>query len=118
MSNNQWTIILHLSGFLGLMFPLVGNWAAPLVIWLLKKEGNPEMDRVGKEVLNFQISYTLYSLALGVIIAILMWILVGVLLLPVMFVLWVLWIIFMILAAVKASNGEFYTYPMTIQFLK
>jgi uncharacterized protein len=89
-----------------------------LIMWLIKRTESEELDRVGKEVLNFQISYTLYSLVLGVITGILVLILIGALLIPVLFLLWVLWMIFMIVGAVKASNGEFYSYPATIRFLK
>jgi uncharacterized protein len=118
MNNSQWSILFHLSGFAGLLAPGILNWAAPLIMWLIKRTESEELDRVGKEVLNFQISYTLYSLVLGVITGILMLILIGALLIPVLFILWVLWMIFMIVGAVKASNGEFYSYPATIRFLK
>jgi uncharacterized Tic20 family protein len=118
MNNSQWSILLHLSGFAGLLAPGIANWAAPLIIWLIKRTESGELDRVGKEVVNFQLSYTLYSLVLGLIAGILLLILIGALLLPVLFILWVLWMIFMIIGAVKASNGEFYQYPLTIRFIK
>ena len=44
-----------------------------------------------------------------------MFLLVGFLLLP---VLAVLGIVFPIIGAVKANNGEFWEYPLTIKFLK
>jgi len=118
MNNSQWSILFHLSGFAGLLAPGILNWAAPLILWLIKRTESGELDRVGKEVLNFQISYTLYSLVLGLIAALLTLILVGLLLLPVLFILWVLWMIFMIVGAFKASSGEFYSYPATIRFVK
>ena len=117
MSTIQWTILLHLSGFAGFFFPGIGNWAAPLVIWLIKKTDSPEIDRVGKEVLNFQLSYTLYSIVGGIIIGVLTLVVIGVFPLPLLGILWLMWVIFMILAAIKASNGETYTYPLTIRFL-
>lgn len=118
MNNSQWSIMMHLSGFAGLLAPGILNWAAPLILWLIKRTESDELDRVGKEVVNFQISYTLYSLVLGAITAILVFLVVGLLLLPVLFLLWVAWMIFMVVGAVKASNGEFYSYPMIIRFLK
>ena len=33
-------------------------------------------------------------------------------------VLWVLNAVFVIIAAIKASDGEFYRYPMTIRFIQ
>lgn len=117
MNNKQWAVILHLSGFAGIFLPTIGNWAAPLIIWLLMRSENAEIDRVGKEVINFQISYTLYTYVLGVIVAALMWILIGFLLVPLFGLLWMLWAILMILGAIKASNGCFYTYPLILRLL-
>jgi uncharacterized Tic20 family protein len=122
----SWCIGLHLSGFSGILL----GWSlmhilAPLAIWLIKRADSPEIDTEGKEVLNFQISYSIY----GVIAATLCWIsavlcvvLVGLALLPIALILLgtiiVTWIVCMIIAAVKVSNGESYRYPFTIRFLK
>ncbi len=118
MKDSQWAIIFHLSGFLGLIAPIpLVNILAPLVLWLMKKADSPELDAVGKEVLNFQISYFIYTIALGVIGSILTIILVGFLLYLLIPVVVVAWIVLMIIAAVKTSNGEAYRYPLTIRFL-
>jgi len=108
----SWCIGLHLSGFSGILL----GWSlmhilAPLAIWLIKRADNPEIDATGKEVLNFQISYTIYI----AVSALLIMVLIGI---PLMILLFVLWIVFMIIAAVKVSNGEAYRYPFTIRFLK
>ena len=84
---------------------------APLAIWLIKRADSPEIDATGKEVLNFQISYSLYA---GAAI-LLCFVLVGFLILPVVLI---IWIVCMILAAVRTSNGEAYRYPFTIRFLR
>lgn len=117
LNDNQWSVILHLSGFLGLAAPGILNWAAPLLIWLLKRDENATIDSVGKEVLNFQLTYTLFSFVLGVLFAALVWVLVGFLILPLIGLLWLAWLVLMIVAAVKASNGEFFRYPAIIRFL-
>ena len=83
----------------------------PLVIWLIKRADSPDVDAAGKEVLNFQISYTIYSVIAGA----LCWVLIGFLILPVVLI---TWIVCMVMAAVKVSNGEPYRYPFTIRFLK
>jgi len=84
---------------------------APLAIWLIKRADSPEIDAAGKEVLNFQISYSIYT-AVGILLC---FVLVGFLVLPVVLI---TWIVCMILAAVRVSNGETYRYPFTIRFLK
>jgi uncharacterized Tic20 family protein len=111
-SDRSWCIGLHLSGFSGILL----GWSlmhilAPLVIWLIKWSDSPAIDTTGKEVLNFQISYSIYT---GVSI-LLCFVLVGFLFLPVVLV---TWIVCMVLAAMKTSNGETYRYPFTIRFLR
>lgn len=101
---------MHLLGFAGFVFPF-GHIIAPLILWLVKRADSPLLDRTGKEVLNFQISYTIYVAVAGV----LCFVLIGLLILPVLFILWV---VFMVIAAVKTSNGEEYRYPATIRLLQ
>jgi uncharacterized Tic20 family protein len=111
-SARSWCIGLHLSGFSGILL----GWSlmhiiAPLVIWLIKRADSSEIDAAGKEVLNFQISYSIYT---GVSI-ILCFALVGFLILPVVLI---TWIVCMVLAALRTSNGVPYRYPFTIRFLR
>ena len=111
-SARSWCIALHLSGLSGLLLSIVlAHILVPLCIWLLKRAGSPEIDTTGKEVLNFQISYTLYFLIAGM----LCFIFVGFLILPLLFIAWLL---LPIIAAVKTNNGIFYRYPLTISFLR
>lgn len=111
----QWTIIMHLSAFLGLLVPSVGQILGPLIIWLIKKPEMPALDAVGKEVLNFQISWTIWAIASAVIAIVGSCIFVPIIL-P--FALFVAWVILIALAAIKASNNEPFKYPLTIPFLK
>jgi len=83
---------------------------APLAMWLIKRADSPEIDATGKEVLNFQISYSIYT-AVSILLC---FVLVGFAILPIVLV---IWLVCMILAAVKTSNGETYRYPFTIRFL-
>ena len=111
-SNRSWCIALHLSGLSGILLGFaLAHVLVPLAIWLIKRADNPEIDATGKEVLNFQISFSIYFLIAGA----LCWILIGFLILPIFLI---IWLICTILAAVRTSNGESYRYPMTIRFLK
>jgi uncharacterized Tic20 family protein len=110
-STRSWCIGLHLSGLSGLILSFaLAHIVVPLVIWLLKRADSPEIDLTGKEVINFQISYTIYSLIAGV----LCFVLIGFVILPIVLIVWLACII---IAAVKTSNGEKYRYPFTIRFL-
>lgn len=110
-SVRSWCIGLHLSGLSGLVLSFaLAHVVVPLVIWLVKRGDSTEIDATGKEVLNFQISYTIYSLIAGG----LCFVLIGFLILPIVLI---VWLVSIIIAAVKTSNGESYRYPFTIRFL-
>ena len=103
-------ITAHLLPFIGFIIPF-GNILGPLVLFLIKRADSPEVARYAKESLNFQISVTIYL----VISIVLMLILIGFIL---MFVVGIGAIALMIIAAFKASNGEFYQYPFTIRLVQ
>lgn len=111
-SERSYCIALHLLGLSGLIFSITCiHLIAPLILWLFKRSSSQLLDRTGKEVLNFQVSWTLYLFVSGVLCLIV----IGWLLFPIVLL---AWLIFMIKAAIRASNGAFYTYPLTIRFLK
>ena len=110
-SARSWCIGLHLSGLSGLVLSFaLAHVVVPLIIWLVKRGESPEIDSTGKEVLNFQISYTIYSVIAGG----LCFVLIGFVILPIILI---VWLVSIIIAAVKTSNGESYRYPFTIRFL-
>ena len=109
-NDNSLAVVMQLLGFAGFVFPF-GNIIGPLILWLIKRPESPLLDRTGKEVLNFQISYTIYAAVAGI----LCFVLIGFLILPVVFILWV---VLMVVAAVRTGNGEEYKYPMTIRLLQ
>jgi uncharacterized Tic20 family protein len=110
-SARSWCIGLHLSGLSGLILSFaLAHIVVPLVIWLVKRADSPEIDSTGKEVLNFQITYTIYSLIAGA----LCFVLIGFLILPIVLI---VWLVCIIIAAVKTSNGEA-TRPRSASFNK
>lgn len=119
---------IHLSAFFGFVFPF-GGVVAPLVIWELKKRESDFLDQSGKEAVNFNLSFFLYSFVLGLSA------------IPFAFrsffmdfyhfdffgiasmvsligVLWIVRVILIISVATKANRGELYRYPLTIKFIK
>ncbi len=106
-NSNGWAALSHLSAF-GL-FLGVPSLVGPFLVWLFKRD-DPYVDEQAKEALNFNISFLLYGIASALLIILL----VGILLLPVVFV---TWFVLVIVAAVKASAGEHYRYPLTIRFV-
>jgi hypothetical protein len=97
----------HLSAFI--TFFGIPSLVGPLVIWLLNRD-DPFVEEQAKEALNFNISFLLY----GVVAAISIVQLVGLIALPVVLI---TWFVLVIVAAVKAGNGDDYRYPFTIRFV-
>jgi uncharacterized Tic20 family protein len=106
-----WCAFIHASALLGVLLHFPGHLLGPLILWLIKRGDAPELDAHGKEAVNFQISMLIYN----VVAAIFCLILVGFVFLV---VLWILNTIFVIIAAIQASDGKFYRYPMTIRFIQ
>ena len=105
-----WGMLCHLAGLAGYIFPF-GNIILPLIFWQVKKTEYPFVDEQGKEALNFQISMTIYALATIP----LCFICIGLSLLSAVVI---VDIVLLIIAAIKAGNGEFYRYPLTIRLVK
>jgi uncharacterized protein len=106
-----WNILCHASALLGVFLHFPGHLLGPFIVWLAKRDDSPEIDAHGKESLNFQISMLIYN----AVAAVFCLVLVGFLFLA---ILWVLNAIFVIIAAIQASDGKFYRYPITIRFIQ
>jgi uncharacterized Tic20 family protein len=109
-SERTWAMLCHLSGLLFWIGVPFANIAGPLIIWLSKKDDMPLVDSHGKEALNFQISFTIYLIAAGILCILL----IG---LPMLLVLLFAQFVLVLIAALKTNQGEDYRYPLTLRFL-
>jgi uncharacterized Tic20 family protein len=103
-------VAAHLSTFAGLVVPF-GSVIGPLAVWLTRRHRDPFIDQAGREALNFGISIAIYGSLL--LVAALM--LVGI---PLLVVGVVAWVVLASLAAVKASQGQAYRYPLTLRLVR
>lgn len=106
-----WGMLTHLLGlsvFLGIPF---GNVVGPLIIYLVKKDEYPFVYEQGREVLNFQITWSIIFL----VSTILIFIGIGFLML---IAFGIAWLVLVIVGTVNASNGITYSYPFSIDFFK
>ena len=101
----------RLFGMLIYLTSLFTALIAPLIIWLIKRDESSFVDRIGKDYLNFFISYTIWGIVAGALCLII----IGIILLP---ILAILVFIFTIIGAVKAYQGETYLPPLSIRFFK
>lgn len=96
-------------GILAHILAIFLGFIGPLIILLIAKD--EESKKHAKTALNWQLSLIIYFIVAGILSLILIGILLFV-------ILGILNIIFCILAAVKASEGEVWKYPLSIGFLK
>lgn len=97
-------ILCHVSLFLGVAFIL------PLIVFLVKRGDSPFVAAHAKEVLNFHISLLIYFICAIPLVSCL----IG---LPVLLGLGLMSFICAIIATIRASEGGFYFYPLTIRFI-
>ena len=105
--SRNWGTLSHLSAFV--VFLGIPSLVGPLVMWLLRRD-DPWTEHHAKEALNFNISFMIY----GVIAALSILLVVGLLLLPAVLI---TWFVLVIRGALRASAGEYYRYPMTMRFV-
>jgi hypothetical protein len=105
----NWAVAAHLLSFAGYVLPLL-NVAGPAAVWLAKRDESPFVELHAREALNFQISITLYL----VVASALMFVLIGFVLVPILVLLDVVAIV---VAALRASRGEFYAYPLSLRLI-
>ena len=127
------------------MFILYVGWIAPIVLWIMGKESSAPVNRQGKYILNWYISWFLYSIVLTVLFIIFMFsgivsisdmnyendqssplaVLLGIfgggagiLLLLILGVGCFLCLLFPIIGGIKGLNGKTWKYPLSIPFFK
>ena len=103
-------VAAHLSTLAGLAVPF-GSVIGPLAVWLTRRDQDPFIDQAGREALNFGISIAIYGAV--VLVAALM--LVGI---PLLIAGMIAWVVLASLAAVKASHGQAYRYPLTLRLVR
>jgi uncharacterized Tic20 family protein len=112
--SRQWIVILHLSALAGFLLVGFGQILGPLIVWLIKKNEVPGLDAAGKDVLNFQLSWTIWWVLSWVVFFV-----AGCLIIPlaVPAILLIAWVVVGVNGAIKASNGVAYKFPLTLRFL-
>ncbi|WOO41276.1 DUF4870 domain-containing protein [Rubellicoccus peritrichatus] len=99
-----WAILSHISLLLGVAIIL------PLIAYLVKRGDSAIVAEHAKEALNFHISLLIYT----IVCIPLVFIFVGIFLI---IGISIASMVLCIIATIKASNGEFYRYPLTIRFV-
>jgi len=110
MTENSYIALMHISQLFGYIVPFLG-FLAPIVLWVINKDNSVKVDLVGKNILNFMLSWFIYILCVVPFCLIV----IGI---PIIVALATVWIIFIIVATIKAGNGEHWKYPLTLNLIK
>lgn len=110
-SERTWGMLAHLSALAGLVFPLLGIVLGPLAVYLARRDNSAFVAAHGKEALNFNITVLLAT----VVCMLLMMVFVGFLLGTALFI---AWLVLTLVAAIKASEGQLYRYPVSLRLIK
>ena len=110
-NERTWGMLAHLSALVGLVFPLVGNILGPLLVWLTKREQSTFIGTHAKEALNFNITVTLAGVVCGFLALIFIGFLLGT-------ALFIAWLVMTLVAAIRASEGVPYHYPLSLRLVK
>ncbi|MDD2197216.1 MAG: DUF4870 domain-containing protein [Bacteroidales bacterium] len=104
------SMLCHLSA-LGMFLIPFGAILGPLIVWLVKKDQYLEVDKQGKDAINFQITMKIFFIISGVLVIIG----VGLLL---MAALVIFNLVIIIVASIKSNSAERFVYPAAIKFIQ
>jgi uncharacterized protein len=104
-----WATLAHLLSFVAAYIAL--GFLAPLIVLLLFGQRSAYVRAHAVESLNFNLSWLLYAIV-GVL---LIFIGIGILIL---IALGIAYVILIVVASMRANNGVFYRYPLTIRFVR
>ena len=107
-SDRLWSVLCHLSYFFGVALL---SFLFHMTVYLVMRTDSPYVTHHAREALNFHLSLLVYFLCCVP----LCFIVVGI---PLLVAIAVTGIVCSIVAAVKASKGTYYRYPITIPFVR
>jgi uncharacterized protein len=110
-NERTWGMLAHLSALAGVVVWLLGCVLGPLAVYLARRDSSEFVAEHAREALNFNI-----TVALAAIVCIaLMVVFVGFILGTALFI---AWLVLTLIAAIRASEGERYRYPVSLRLVK
>ena len=110
-----WALMAHVGSLVAAFVAMA--FLAPLIVLVAQGDKSPFVRRHAVESLNFQISLLIY-LAVASVLTLVTLGMALIVLLPVGLVVAVVALVLIIQAAMAASRGEHYQYPLTFRFVK
>ncbi len=97
------------------------GFIGPLILWMMKRDESKFVDHHGKEVINFCITLVIPLLALfmvGCPLVFLTWGLAGFIVVPLFLAVNVYALVMLIVGAMKANEGRWWEFPISIRLIK
>lgn len=117
-----WAILAHLSAPIAFVLSAgFLSFVGPLIIWAIYKDRSPMVRNASAGSFNFNLTTWLVYVVgavVGVILTLLTFGLALFVFIPLAIVVFIVAAVLHIVAAVRASNGEAYTYPLQLPVLK
>jgi uncharacterized Tic20 family protein len=104
-----WGMLAHLLSFVAAYIAL--GFLAPLIVLLVFGQRSAYVRAHAVESLNFNLTWLLYA----IVAVVLAFLLIGIVIL---IALGLAYLVLVIIASVRANNGEFFRYPLTIRFIR
>src|SRR5215207_6144151 len=104
-----WGMLAHLLSFVAAYIAL--GFVAPLIVLIVFGQRSAYVRAHAVESLNFNLSWLLYAIVAGILL------IIGIGLL-ILIALGIAYVVLVIIASVRANNGEFLRYPLTIRFVR
>jgi uncharacterized Tic20 family protein len=104
-----WAMLAHLLSFVAAYLFL--GFVAPLVVLLVFGPRSAYVRAHAVESLNFNLTWLLYA----IVAVVLAFLLIGI---PILIALGIAYVVLIVIASIRANNGEFLRYPLTIRFVR
>lgn len=115
----MWQVLAHASAFIQVVG--IPSLIGPFIVWLIKGD-DAAIGPHARAALNFQLSLLIYFIVGGFVALLFAITVVGLIvtipLLIFLFALFLLELIFALLAALAASRGQLYDYPLSLNLIK
>ena len=110
-NERTWGMLAHLSALAGIVVWLIGCVAGPLVVYVARRDQSVFVADHAREALNFNITVVIAAIVCGLLMLVFVGFILGA-------GLFIAWLVFTLVAAIKASEGETYRYPVSLRLVK
>lgn len=110
-NERTWGMLAHLSALAGVVVWLLGCVLGPLAVYLWRRDSSEFVADHAREALNFNITVALAALVCIALMVVFVGFILGT-------ALFIGWLVLTLIAAIRASEGERYRYPLSLRLVK